>query len=240
MAFSPRHGHQRTRSRLHIGIPHYNGTVEEKYLLTGPGRSYQPWFIPISVPLPGASKRALRLWTINPKRTPQWLHRKRGIILLTAAILCCLLYATIVRSEPGKKKWPTPPWPQPSRGSVVYNDADLRRIWQWEILSGHYPSHRKCASFSDFFRVRWLTYYPVPDDLKFTSELTNPAIPPRKIPRDANETFVTTTRGVGPKRVYLDLQSQPPHVAYPLRPVPGSVADLDIILEQCDFSEHKV
>ncbi|KAF9244600.1 hypothetical protein BU15DRAFT_59364 [Melanogaster broomeanus] len=49
----------------------------------------------------------------------------------------------------------------------------------------------------------------------------------------------TTTRGDGRRRVYLDIQSQPPNVAYPPRPVPGSVADLDIIMEQCDFSQNK-
>lgn len=38
----------------------------------------------------------------------------------------------------------------------------------------------------------------------------------------------------------MDLQAQPPNVAYPRRPVAGSIADLDIIMEHCDFSEHKV
>jgi len=50
----------------------------------------------------------------------------------------------------------------------------------------------------------------------------------------------TTTRGDGPRRVYLDVQSRPPNLAYPPRPVPGSVADLDIIMENCDFSQGKV
>lgn len=48
------------------------------------------------------------------------------------------------------------------------------------------------------------------------------------------------TIGVGAKRVYLDIQSAPPNVAYPPRPVPGSVADMDIIMKHCDFSENKV
>ncbi len=48
------------------------------------------------------------------------------------------------------------------------------------------------------------------------------------------------TTGVGQRRIYLDIQSRPPNVAYPPRPVPGSIADLDIVMEHCDFSEKKV
>ena len=51
---------------------------------------------------------------------------------------------------------------------------------------------------------------------------------------------VTETTGVGPKRVYLDIQSHPQNVAYPPRPVPGSVADLDHIMSHCDFGQGKV
>jgi len=41
--------------------------------------------------------------------------------------------------------------------------------------------------------------------------------------------------GHGPKRVYLDIQARPPNVAYPPRPVPGSVADLDLIMDFCEY-----
>ncbi|KAJ7714932.1 hypothetical protein B0H14DRAFT_3634291 [Mycena olivaceomarginata] len=34
-----------------------------------------------------------------------------------------------------------------------------------------------------------------------------------------------------------DIQSKPPSVAYPPRPVSGSIADLDVIIEHCDFGE---
>lgn len=46
--------------------------------------------------------------------------------------------------------------------------------------------------------------------------------------------------GVGHKRVYLDIQSRAPSVAYPPRPQLGSVADLDILMEHCDFNTKKV
>lgn len=55
-----------------------------------------------------------------------------------------------------------------------------------------------------------------------------------------NLDYKSSTNGVGPSRVYLDIQSTRPNVAYPPRPVADSVADLDIIMEHCDFSANKV
>ncbi|KAG6866689.1 hypothetical protein C0993_007474, partial [Termitomyces sp. T159_Od127] len=47
-------------------------------------------------------------------------------------------------------------------------------------------------------------------------------------------------RPAPPRRTYPDIQSVYPSVAYPPRPVPGSVADMDIIMAHCDFSADKV
>lgn len=85
----------------------------------------------------------------------------------------------------------------------------------------------------------------VPENLRLRSVPDNPSLPPRKasIPsrfRPPPGPITTTTNGIGPRRVYLDIQSQPPDVAYPPRPVPGSIADLDVVMEHCDFSEKKV
>lgn len=146
MAFSSSSRHQRTRSRLTIGIPHYSSVMEEKYHLGGP--QTRTWFTPISIPIPGAPKRALRLWIPNHRRLPPTLARKRGIIaLLTAlALTLYIIFAFTVRFGSRHKKWPAPPWPTPSsRATVVYRDDDLRRIWQWEVMSGHYPTRHKCA-----------------------------------------------------------------------------------------------
>jgi DDB1- and CUL4-associated factor 13 len=72
----------------------------------------------------------------------------------------------------------------------------------------------------------------------------NPSLPPVDLPplrfRPPPGPVATNTIRTGPKRVYLDIQSRPPNVAYPPRPVPGSVADLDVIMEHCDFSQRKV
>ena len=89
--------------------------------------------------------------------------------------------------------------------------------------------------------------FPVPDKIALNELPTNPAIPYRpraaKPPRYrslTNPSVYVGTHGVGPKRVYLDIQSQPPNIAYPPRPVPGSIADMDIIMKHCDFSQNKV
>ena len=81
----------------------------------------------------------------------------------------------------------------------------------------------------------------VPEQLRLKEAIPNPALPPRRsaaVPTPAP--YITETRGTGSKRIYLDIQSAPENVAYPPRPVPGSVADLDVVMDHCDFSEKKV
>jgi hypothetical protein len=80
----------------------------------------------------------------------------------------------------------------------------------------------------------------VPKPVGLTVPPPNPALPPRKVAKIPSRfrppgAAVSETLGHGPKRVYLDVQARPPSVAYPPRPVPGSVADLDIIMDLCEF-----
>ncbi|EEB87493.1 hypothetical protein MPER_15140, partial [Moniliophthora perniciosa FA553] len=68
----------------------------------------------------------------------------------------------------------------------------------------------------------------------------NPALPLRHdAPTSSNSAVYTATHGVGLKRIYLDLRSQKHNVAYPPRPVPGSIVDLDILMQHCDFIRGK-
>ncbi|KAJ6602155.1 hypothetical protein B0H10DRAFT_2081063 [Mycena sp. CBHHK59/15] len=142
--------------------------------------------------------------------------RLRGALVLFLVFLGLgfILFALVRRFGSPQKTWPggDPP-------TLVFKREDLGRIWRWEIASGHYPSRLS-----------------IPQKLGLKSIPDNPALPPRKA---AASRFKTTTNGVGPSRVYLDIQSHPPNVAYPPRPFPGSVADLDIITEHCDFGEGK-
>ncbi|KAK0226333.1 snoRNA binding protein [Armillaria fumosa] len=45
--------------------------------------------------------------------------------------------------------------------------------------------------------------------------------------------------GTYPKRFYLNVEAKPPDVAYAPRPIPGSVADLDVLMQHCDVSDNR-
>ena len=90
-----------------------------------------------------------------------------------------------------------------------------------------------------------LTLVIVPEGLDLETPLLNPGLPPKHpiIPTarfKPPSSFLTSTVGSGLNRTYLDIQSSPPDVGYPPRPVPGSIADLDIVMDHCDFSNNKV
>jgi len=83
--------------------------------------------------------------------------------------------------------------------------------------------------------------HSVPSKIGLTEPIVNPATPPQLIAikpsryHSLGAEIITEGRGVGAKRVYLDIQSQPPNVAYPPCAVLGSVADLDHVMKHCDF-----
>ena len=121
-------------------------------------------------------------------------------------------------------------------------------IWEWEILSGHYPSvHQR-----EFFQAKAANYL-APENIPLASTILNPAVPALLLPPPSSSSPLvayhqrTTTVasrqliGVGPDRRYISLwdhtDSSP---GFPSRPSPGSVLDLDLVLEKCDLSTNKV
>ena len=76
---------------------------------------------------------------------------------------------------------------------------------------------------------------PVPSKSGLTEPIVNSATPPQLVAikpshyRSPGAENVAEGHRVGPKRVYLDIQSQPP-----------SVADLDHVIKHCDFGMGKV
>lgn len=89
-----------------------------------------------------------------------------------------------------------------------------------------------------------VNFFLVPKEVGFSAPPLNPALPPKKavsVPsRLKAPTGVTETAGHGPNRVYIDIEADQSNIAYPPRPIPGSVADLDVIMEHCDFGSGKV
>ncbi|KAK0459087.1 uncharacterized protein EV420DRAFT_1538217 [Desarmillaria tabescens] len=163
------------------------------------------WTTALHVPLPGGRNR-LRI----PLPNLRALHaasvsrygKRKGYALVfsiyTAVFL--IIYALL----PAFGVAPT----------LVYRREDLKRIWKWEIESGHYP-----------------TRHPVPKELGLTP-VDNPALPAQRFGHDPGH-------GTGPQRVYLYVEAKPPYVAYAPRPIPGSVADLDVVMEHCDVSGNR-
>ncbi|CAK5278359.1 unnamed protein product [Mycena citricolor] len=141
--------------------------------------------------------------------------------------LVCTTFLLFSRglSSPGEQSF------SQEESTLVFRREDLQKLWKWEIASGHYPSGES-----------------IPKQVGLLESPPNPALPPKsrtvspsryRPPTTGSLSADTDTIGHGPKRTYLSPQSVPPHVAYPPRPVPGSVADLDVIMKHCDFSQGK-
>ncbi|KAF8078730.1 glycosyltransferase family 32 protein [Lyophyllum atratum] len=208
----------------HTSLPNYSNSsaVQEKLGLRHPSS----WFIPISLPIPGVRSRRLRFFLPNLRR----LHsssvlrfgRRAGsaVLLFGFLLFVFIVFAFTKRFGTQAKKWPRPFIGDPS--TLIFEREDIQRIWHWEITSGHYPSRRS-----------------IPEQVGFRVAPHNPGIPPRRDPTRGPLGFANSTRGIGPKRTYLDIKPKSRDTAYPPRPVPGSVADLDVIMDHCDFSEKK-
>jgi WD repeat and SOF domain-containing protein 1 len=197
------------------------------------------WFQP---PIPGVRKRRLR--DLFPTVR---LRRQRGPFLVCFACMAVVLTVILVSRGLGRTDWDQESSGEPP--TLVFRREDLQRIWNWEIASGHFPSRQSSAYFVLVGRLRLLTVVPVPKQIGLVDPPINPALPPKSRTispsryRPSSSVVVsadTDTLGVGPKRIYLDIQSTPPLVSYPPRPVPGSVADLDVVMKHCDFSQGKV
>ncbi|KAJ4486009.1 hypothetical protein J3R30DRAFT_3282274 [Lentinula aciculospora] len=101
--------------------------------------------------------------------------------------------------------------------TLVYRREDLQSIWVYEIESGHYPSSSS-----------------IPPQIGL--EIFNLGLPPQRTDELPGE----ATNGTGFKRVYFEIQHGNLTVAFPPRPAPGSIADLNVVKRHCDFSRQKL
>ncbi|KAI0673548.1 hypothetical protein C8Q78DRAFT_632019 [Trametes maxima] len=216
------------KARPADNLPTHSSAVREKWQRHY--HSASSWLVPISLPIPGVRTRRLRLMLPNVSRlyqsTVARFGRRKGRVLLVVAVIAIVLTAVTMfhpryHFVPEDRSWNT--YQEPT--TLVYRREDLQRIWEWEVAAGHYPSGKK-----------------IPENIGLTNPPLNPGLPPRKsssMPTRFRPPSVTDTIGIGAKRVYLDIQSKPPNVAYPPRPLSGSVADMDVVMEHCDFSQGK-
>ncbi|KAF5384287.1 hypothetical protein D9615_003330 [Tricholomella constricta] len=209
-------------------LPKHSSAVEEKF-----HRSSVSWTKPVSLPIPGVRTRRLRILVPNVGSLGQLrgarVRRSRGPILVCFACMALFLTVMVFSRNHSNRKW-AENWPPSTADSstLVFKREDLQRIWKWEIASGHFPSAQMIP------KQVGLKTPPLNSALPHQSRSSRPS---RN--RFSTEEQDTETYGVGPKRVYLDIQSVYPNVAYPPRPVPGSVADMDIIMKHCNFSAGK-
>jgi WD repeat and SOF domain-containing protein 1 len=153
------------------GMSELPTAVEEK--LQRKSHAYSPsasWTRPLYFSIPGVRDRHLRIlvpnWTLlfpsrggmlltsasasahfpsaGPSRI-MLLKRRRGpIFLVLAAVALLFTLATLLRKR-GSQNWGV------EQGSgepptLVFRKKDLQQIWEWEIESGHYPSHANSES----------------------------------------------------------------------------------------------
>ncbi|KAF9229174.1 hypothetical protein BS17DRAFT_771119 [Gyrodon lividus] len=211
-------------------LPTYSSAVREKLDI----QFNKSWLAPFSIPfLPGAQPRRVRLRVLNPVRVPHHpislFGYRKGLFSRCCAFLGGLLAICIVVILLGTEEthW-TPAFRDTT---LVFSREDLQKIWRWEIDSGHYPSNAK-----------------IPEQIGFTSSILNPALPPARAHSLISPftpppgPVITAARGAGPRRTYHITQTLTEDfatTAYPPRSISGSIADLDIILHQCNFANGK-
>lgn len=229
-------------------LPNHSSAVEEKLLQKSHASLYTSWTRPLYLPIPGVRTRRLRVLVpnlsfffpnsnsrgsiiignnANPVSRIMLVKRRRtSLLAVLATVAVFFTFVTLLRKR-GSTVWVDEGSNEPT--TLVFHRKDLQKIWEWEIESGHYPS-----------------YANIPVQIGLKKAPVNPAVP-KKAPKIKPTRYrppnardvITDTTGAGPKRVYLDIQSHPPDVAYPPRPVPGSVADMDEIMRHCDFTQNK-
>lgn len=202
------------------GLPRYNSRSDGKHRRSG------------TIRLLGVQRGFPNLRGLQQVIVTRFKKRSALLIVLASGILAFIVFALLRRFGSPNKSWPGEEAP-----TLIFRREDLKTIWRWEIASGHYPSRRSSALFLHLLSNSCLRTVPVPQQLGLDFIPENPALPPRNT---AGSRYETTTNGIGPERLYQDIQCTPPHVAYPPRPIPGSAADLDLIMEHCDFEDGKV
>ncbi|KAG7099171.1 hypothetical protein E1B28_001042 [Marasmius oreades] len=176
--------------------------------------------------------RTVSIWFLNNVRPPYQLtlarfgRKRTNLFLCFSLTILILLSFKLLHSTASVESWHWKPSFLGSRSTLVYQREDIQKMWQWEIVSGHYPSRKE-----------------IPEEIGLTQIVDNPALPPKndrwKAQPPSSKPIVTITNGVGSKRLYLDMQRQEHNIAYPPRPVPGSVIDLDVVKHHCDYHHKK-
>jgi len=138
---------QRSRRATNNSLPVFaNGSsaVQEKLALH---IHNTPWWFRIAIPVPFIH-RSLRFSVLNPRKVHDFaaarFGRKRGCLVLVMFFMLAFfsIFALARRFGTHAKQWSL----SKDTRTLVYRQADLQKIWMWEIASGHYPSRKASAS----------------------------------------------------------------------------------------------
>lgn len=195
------------------------------------------------------SRRYIRVYLPIPPRLyariPR-LHAPYRIALIAVLLLGAIfiLLGFRRRGPAGRNSW-TPPFTDPD--SLVLSPEEVAMIWEWEISSGHYPSLQQ----REFADLPYLT--AAPEHIPLPSTLYNPAVPESLLPslispdpivayhQKSGNLPKTQVIGAGAERNFVNAwDAIDHHPGFPSRPSPGTILDLDVVLEKCDLSTNKV
>lgn len=145
--------------------------------------------------------------------------------------------------------------------TLVFSPEEVRRVWEWEIGSGRYPSSRSLSAGTGDLPLLWKSslYSEMArgDDIA----IENPGLPKRSAEEDRREREVRvevrrrlreqgkerdgvqeeeagggpTVVPIGHPRVYKDIDEHRQLEPYPKRPLRGATLDLDRVMDKCDF-----
>ncbi|KAL7408996.1 hypothetical protein BDY24DRAFT_345808 [Mrakia frigida] len=181
------------------------------------------------LPLPFSSNPHRRFKLVLPiphriyRRLPTVRVQSRKFLAVVLGLVLLLVWLLGKRKKGDDNGGWQPPWKDPD--TLVFSKEELKSVWEWEIMSGHWPSARKAPR----------TNLP--------SGYVNPAVPKSMLPRPPLSAGLPPTpylTGSGPERTYKNLTEalgDRSYAGWPKRPEVGSAADLDVLLDHCDFSK---
>jgi hypothetical protein len=117
----------------------------------------------VFVPLPfSRPSRKVRLSLPIPARLSRRIGGRRALLLLVGLLVMVFWLMGLMKGK-GKRLsggdgdndggggWVNP-FKDP--GTLVFTKEEVRSVWEWEVMSGHWPSTRKGQSFY-FSLIRW-------------------------------------------------------------------------------------
>lgn len=124
-------------------------SLNEKHLTQPGGRR---WTTPVLIPTTAFVRRPITIHVpLPPSVYRSVLARKIGqLAVLIALGLLVILSLTRRRNSQYENTSQTP--------TLVFGREDLRRVWQWEITAGHYPSSRRSTPRLRVFQLLLMAF----------------------------------------------------------------------------------